>query len=172
MHTNGSVEQVSMRGIIIDFIQNATYWSAVAAWTIAQIAKVLCNLATAKRGGDGHWLIRTGGMPSSHSATVCSLATSMAWNYGCESPLFGFALAFAILVMFDAATVRRSAGMQAKLLNEIANDLFKDKHVSPEKVIEFIGHTRIEVFFGMLLGIAVSLLVNSLYILVLNRGSI
>ena len=46
MHTNGSVEQVSMRGIIIDFIQNATYWSAVAAWTIAQIAKVLCNLAT------------------------------------------------------------------------------------------------------------------------------
>lgn len=161
-----------MRNILIDFLKNPTYWAAVAAWTIAQIAKVICNLATAKKGGDGHWLIRTGGMPSSHSATVCSLATSMAWNYGCASPLFGFSLAFAILIMFDATTVRRSAGMQAKLLNEIADDLFKDRHVSPEKVMEFIGHTRIEVFFGMLLGIAVSLLVNSLYMLVLGTADI
>ena len=159
-----------MRKLIIDFLQNATYWSAIAAWTTAQIAKVLCNLATARKGGDGHWLTRMGGMPSSHSATVCSMATSMAWNYGCASPFFGFALAFAILVMFDATTTRRAAGMQAKLLNDIVDDLFKDKHVSPEKVMELIGHTRIEVFFGMLLGITVAMLVNSLYMLALGNA--
>lgn len=158
-----------MRTLIIDFLKNATYWSAIAAWTIAQVAKVICNLATAKKGGEGHWLTRMGGMPSSHSATVCSLATSLAWNYGCSSPIFGFSAAFAILVMFDATTTRRAAGMQAKVLNEIV-DLFKDKHISRQKVMELIGHTRLEVFFGMILGIVVALLVNSLYMLVLGTG--
>ena len=154
-----------MRQLIIDFLKNSTFWSAIAAWTVAQAAKVLCNLVTAKKGGEGHWLLRMGGMPSSHSATVCSLATSLAWHYGCSSPIFGFSAALAILVMFDASTVRRATGMQAKLLNEIVDDLFKDKHVSPKKVIELIGHTQIEVFFGMFLGIAVALVVNALYLI-------
>lgn len=160
-----------MRRLIIEFLQNSTYWSAIAAWTVAQIAKVLCNLATARRAGDGYWLFRMGGMPSSHSATVCSLATSLAWHHGCSSPIFGFSAAFAILIMFDASTVRRATGMQARVLNEIVDDLFKDKRVSPQKVIELIGHTRIEVFFGMLLGITVALFVNSLYMLFLGGGS-
>lgn len=157
-----------MRRIIIEFLLNATYWSAIAAWTVAQIAKLMCNFATAKKAGHGYWLYRMGGMPSSHSATVCALATSLAWHYGCGSPIFGFSAAFAILIMFDASTVRRATGMQARVLNEIVDDLFKDRHVSPDKVIELIGHTRIEVFFGMLLGITVALLVNSLYMLALG----
>ncbi|MEI6970162.1 MAG: divergent PAP2 family protein [bacterium] len=159
-----------MRQIIIDFLNNATYWSAIAAWTIAQIAKVLCNLAAAKRDLGGHWLIRMGGMPSSHSATVCSLATSVGWHYGAGSPIFGFAAAFAILVMFDASTTRRAAGMQAKVLNQIVADIFKDRHVSPQKVIELIGHTHLEVFFGMIMGIVVAVLVNSLYTVFLGTA--
>jgi len=151
-----------MYEIIRDFAHNATFWAALSAWMLAQFTKLLCNLAASGRPGT-HWLTSTGGMPSSHSAMVCSLATSIGWRCGCESPSFGFAVAFAILTMFDASIVRRAAGTQAKLLNEMIDELFKEHRLSERKVRELLGHTRIEVFFGLIMGICTAFLVNSVF---------
>ena len=76
------------------------------------------------------------------------------------------ALAFAIVVMFDAATVRRAAGVQARLLNEIVDELFKEHHLSERKLAELLGHTRLEVFMGMVTGILVAMLVHSIPVLI------
>ena len=154
-----------MNGAVGDFAHCVVFWSAIAGWITAQITKVFCNLATARKGSGMHWLISTGGMPSSHSASVCGLATAVALHCGTCSPEFGIALTFAILTMFDAATVRRTAGLQAKLLNEIVDELFKDRHFSQKKMRELIGHTRVEVFLGMFLGIVVAFLTNAIFAL-------
>ena len=151
-----------MYAILREFAHNATFWAALTAWIVAQFTKLLCSLAVTGRPGT-NWLVSTGGMPSAHSAMVCSLATSVGWHCGCASPAFGFAVAFAILTMFDASTVRRAAGMQAKLLNEMVDELFKEHRLSERKVRELLGHTRIEVFFGLVMGIVTGFAVNPLF---------
>ena len=70
-------------------------------------------------------------------------------------------LAFALITMFDASTVRRAAGLQAGLLNEMVDELFKEHRFSERKLAELLGHTRLEVFVGMVLGILIALLVNA-----------
>lgn len=80
---------------------------------------------------------------------------------GLDSTTFAVTLAFAIVVMFDAQSVRRAAGMQARLLNQIVQELLKDHHLSKEKLAELLGHTRHEVFAGMMLGIVTALLVHA-----------
>ena len=81
---------------------------------------------------------------------------------GLASPLFALALAFAMVTMFDAATVRRAAGHQARLLNEIVDELFKEHHLSERKLAELLGHTRIEVFMGLVIGVLAALLIAAL----------
>ena len=142
------------------FLHNTIILSAFLSWMVAQMAKILCHVAM-KRHFDFSLIVRLGGMPSSHSSTVAGLATAVGWHAGLASPAFGIAFTFAILTMLDATTVRRAAGRQAQLLNEIVDELFKTRAMSSEKVIEFLGHTRLEVGMGMIIGILVSLLVNS-----------
>ena len=77
------------------------------------------------------------------------------------TPIFVLSLTFAIIVMFDASTVRRAAGLQARLLNEIVDELFKEHHLSERKLAELLGHTRLEVFLGMIIGILVAMLITS-----------
>ena len=105
------------------------------------------------------WLFMTGGMPSSHSATVSSLAAVVGLYYGFNSVPFLIALVFCIITMFDAAGVRRNVGRQASILNQMIDDLYEKGEVPERRVKELLGHTPIEVFTGALLGIAIALVI-------------
>jgi uncharacterized protein len=99
----------------------------------------------------------TGGMPSSHSSTVVSMATSVGLINGFNSSIFAVAACFAFIVMYDAAGVRRAASNQARVLNQIIIQLFsKDNVLSADKLKEFLGHTPLQVFAGAGLGILIS----------------
>lgn len=138
---------------------NLAFLSAFLGWFIAQVLKFIYHFVKTRR-VDFYVFVSTGGMPSSHSAMVSALATSIGLTSGFNSPLFALALGFALVVMFDAQSFRRAAGQQARLLNQIVEELFKEHHFSEKKLAELLGHTRYEVFFGMLLGILIAILVH------------
>jgi acid phosphatase family membrane protein YuiD len=140
---------------------SAAFWSGVLGWTVASILKILVNWLRTRR-VDFHYLTSLGGMPSAHSAMVSALATSVGRSEGFGSTIFVIALVFAMIVMFDASTVRRAAGLQARLLNQIVEEIRKERHVPTQKLKEILGHTRMEVFAGMLVGVAVGLIVTLL----------
>ena len=100
-------------------------------------------------------MLGSGGMPSSHSALVVALATATGRIEGFGSTAFAIAVGLAVIVMYDAANVRRAAGQQAELLNRIVEDFYRDKHVDGEKLKELLGHTPVEVAAGAVLGIVV-----------------
>ncbi len=100
-------------------------------------------------------LVATGGMPSSHSATVAALTTSVGLVAGWTSPCFAVAFCFAGIVMYDAAGLRRAASEQARVLNEVVQELLSPHHhLNMRKLKEFLGHTPREVLAGAVLGIA------------------
>ena len=146
---------------LINFITNACLLVPIAAWLIAQIIKIIINALVNKElrlerlWGDG-------GMPSGHSATVCSLAVMCGFTYGFGSGVFAIAVILATIVMNDAVGVRREAGKQAVTLKQLA-DLVNgaiadpDEQVRTEKLKELVGHTPLQMVFGALLGILVSL---------------
>ncbi len=138
---------------------NPAFVSAFFGWLIAQALKFLFHYINSRR-IDFYIFVSTGGMPSSHSAMVSALATSIGLTAGWNSPIFALALGFALIVMFDAQSFRRAAGQQARLLNQIVEQLFKEHHLSEGKLVELLGHTRYEVFFGMLLGILIAFFVH------------
>ena len=149
----------------IDVFSSSVFWAAFCAWTMAQFTKMLCGLYRTHR-LDFSYLVSTGGMPSAHSAMVAGLTTSVGIKAGFGSTVFVLAMAFALITMFDAATVRRAAGVQARLMNEIIDELFNEHHFSERKLKELLGHTRLEVFMGLVLGIEVGWLVTSLGVLI------
>lgn len=150
-----------MHDSVADIIHNVCFWAALLSWTTAQCIKMLFGWIGTRR-LDFRYLASTGGMPSAHSATTSGLATAVGLNSGFDSPIFAVALGFALIVMFDASTVRRAAGLQASLLNEIVDELFKEHHLSERKLKELLGHTRLEVLIGAVVGILVSILVTAL----------
>lgn len=95
-------------------------------------------------------------MPSSHSAAVSALTTAIAIREGVSSSVFVLSLLFAVVTMYDAAGVRRAASIQAHILNQMIEELFKGHPISENKLRELLGHTPVEVFAGLVLGIAVS----------------
>ena len=132
-------------------LQNTPLLAAVISWAIAQGTKIILTLVIEKR-FDATRLVGTGGMPSSHSARVMALAFAVGKQDGFESPFFAIALILALVVMYDAAGIRRAAGKQAEILN-----LLIEKHQLPdmEKLKELLGHTPLEVLAGAILGITV-----------------
>ena len=143
-----------------DFVQNVTLVAAVASWLAAQMIKLLTYVVR-ERQFDFGFLLRLGGMPSSHTASAAACATSVGLRSGLGSPVFAVAMGMLALIMIDAQSVRRAAGVQARLLNQMAAEFYRDHKFSPEKLVEFLGHTRLEVLMGMLLGIGVALLVHA-----------
>lgn len=135
-----------------------SFWAGVAGWLVAQLTKMVICLVQSRR-LDFRYLTSTGGMPSAHSALVSAVATMIGLTQGFDSALFTLSFFFAAVVMFDAQTVRAAAGMQAKLLNQIVDELFQEHHLSETKLKELLGHTRLEVFFGMLAGIFTTMVV-------------
>ncbi len=134
---------------------NRVLWATAIAWAIAQILKVLIELIW-KHHLDLSLLTSAGGMPSSHSATVCALATAVAMREGLASSLFAMCVVLAVVVMYDAAGVRRAAGIQARILNQIIDELFQGHPISETHLRELLGHTPIQVFVGAALGIVLA----------------
>jgi len=125
---------------------------ALTACAIAQLSKLLVSLLQQKQ-LDLRVLFGSGGMPSSHSALVTALAVAIGRVEGWQSSAFAIAMTFAFIVMYDAAGVRQAAGKQAKVLNQIVEELFQeDPHLSEEKLKELLGHTPFQVIIGALLG--------------------
>lgn len=149
----------------VDLFSNPVFWAAFWGWTIAQFTKMLCGFYKTHRLDFGY-LVSTGGMPSAHSAFSTALATSIGITAGFGSILFILGLSFALLTMFDASTVRRATGLQARLLNEMIDELFKEHHFSERKLKELLGHTRLEVLLGALIGILSAMIVVSASILI------
>lgn len=102
-------------------------------------------------------LFTSGGMPSSHSSFVTSLATLVGIEFGFDSTYFAIVSVFALITMYDASGVRRAVGKQATILNQILDDIHHGKHIEQKKLKELVGHTPVEVFFGAILGIIVAL---------------
>lgn len=142
---------------LIEFIHNYIFWTSAAAWFIAQTIKVLLGVFREKK-FNFRWFVGSGGMPSSHGAAVSSLATSIGVTYGFDSALFAITVTFTLIVLFDAQGVRLATGKQANILNKMLEDIYWKKKLDEDKLKEFIGHTPIEVWAGMVLGILVSLL--------------
>lgn len=143
---------------ISDIIHNRVLVSAIVAWAIAQLLKVIIVALTSKR-FDYTRFVGSGGMPSSHSALVMALTTKVGIVEGFKSTSFAMALCFALVVMYDAAGVRRAVGIQARILNNIMNDISQKKPLEEKKLKELLGHTPVEVFAGAMLGIAIGIIV-------------
>ncbi len=128
--------------------------------TLAQAFKILTKLVkTGKL--DMRMLAKTGGMPSSHSCCTMGMAVSVGLIEGFNSVSFAIALCLAMIVMYDAAGVRRHVGLQAKVLNEMLTEIFSDHpRLSKERIKEFLGHTPKEVFVGAILGSVIAWLFN------------
>ncbi len=141
--------------------------TAVVSWCAAQIIKTFLNFLQTKK-FDPERLFGAGGMPSSHSALVCSAAVAMCRQCGVDSPEFALMFIIAMVVMYDAMGVRRSAGLHARAINKI-NRIFEDRGIeTPENKTEskkkkefkeYLGHTPFEVLGGALLGILLAMLV-------------
>ena len=146
-----------------DLIANKILISAVTGWCVAQVLKTLIHLFFTKK-FVAERLVGSGGMPSSHSATVCALATSACIQYGAQSFEFAVALILAIIVMYDAMGVRRETGIQARILNEMMTVFaYMGSDMSPQdKLKEFVGHSPLQVAVGALLGIAIAFAVNAM----------
>jgi len=140
----------------LQMIRNKVLLATVVSWLVAQTLKVLLGVIRQKR-FDFKWFIGTGGMPSSHASSVCTLATAVGLTYGFYSPLFAVTAVFTIIVLFDAQGVRRTVGKQAEILNKILDDIYWKKRIADDRVKELLGHTPVEVLAGMLLGIVIAM---------------
>lgn len=142
---------------------NHVLWIAVVACIVAQILKLIVEFG---RHGKVSFrtLVETGGMPSAHSALVTALATGVGQTIGFDSAEFAIACLFAVIVMYDAAGVRQAAGKQARILNQIVDELFQEHpHMSEERLKELLGHTPVQVIAGCVLGIFISWLAAKAY---------
>lgn len=136
---------------------------SLTGWLVAQVLKTIINgLLLGRFDVERMW--GSGGMPSSHSATVCALVVAAAKMCGPTSPTFALAFVMAVIVMYDAMGVRRETGEQAKILNQMLTDWMEAESArSPifadKKLKEMVGHTPFEVLGGAVVGIAVGWLI-------------
>ncbi len=163
------------RSITLELLYNFPLLASLAAIFFAQFIKVPIYFIVSKK-LDWSLITSTGGMPSSHSAAVTALSTGVALDHGLDSSIFAISAVFAIITMFDATGVRRHAGEQATVLNQLVLDFNKfveEAKVWPKKaeqdkqkkLKELLGHQPIEVFFGGLTGILLALLLHYLFMM-------
>ena len=126
-------------------------------WFGIQLFKVIWDLVVTHKFNFKR-ILGAGGMPSSHSAVVTSLATIIGKTQGITSPIFALSVIFAFIVMYDAAGVRRAAGKQAKLLNKLIETPGLTNIEVQERLVEVLGHTPTQVIVGAIIGIIVGLI--------------
>jgi acid phosphatase family membrane protein YuiD len=148
---SGSSASPTARGIT-----TGPFWVALIVGLLVQLFKGLRSYAR-----HGRWnfrrFVETGGMPSSHSASVSALTTAVGLRDGFGSTLFGVTLYFSLIVMYDAAGLRQAAGRQAVILNRLMNEHFAEAEVDRHRLMELLGHTPLEVLTGALLGVVSAL---------------
>lgn len=132
-------------------------YTPLILWFSIQSFKVIWDLVTTKKFNFKR-ILGAGGMPSSHSAVVTSIATLIGKNEGITTPLFALSVVFAFIVMYDAAGIRRAAGKQASLLNKLVNTPGLTNLQVQEKLVEVLGHTPTQVLVGALIGVAAGLI--------------
>lgn len=142
----------------MSFIQNKYIYVPILLWVCIQTFKLIYDLVTTKKFNFKR-ILGAGGMPSSHSAVVASLATLIGKYEGVDSSIFAVALVMAFVVMYDACGVRRAAGKQAKLLNKLIETPGLTTMQVSEKLVEVLGHTPTQVFVGALIGIIAGLII-------------
>ncbi|MEI1374367.1 divergent PAP2 family protein [Nostoc sp. UHCC 0926] len=146
-----------------NILDNRVLLVALLACLIAQALKLVIEIIK-NRKLNVRVLVTTGGMPSAHSALVTALAAGVGQTLGWASPDFAVATIFAIIVMYDAAGVRQAAGKQARILNQMIDELFDEKpDFSQDRLKELLGHTPVQVIAGSALGITIYWLARSAY---------
>ncbi|MFD2045169.1 divergent PAP2 family protein [Ornithinibacillus salinisoli] len=157
----------------MEIFLNFPLWAAFSAIILAQVIKIPITLLATKEFKPS-LAFSTGGMPSSHSAAVTALSTSIGIVEGFTSSMFAIACIFSVIIMFDASGVRRHAGEQAVVLNMLIKDFQhfvdeakdwnkKEEYQKRKELKELLGHQPIEVFFGGLFGILIAFLLYQLY---------
>ncbi|MHB8124083.1 MAG: divergent PAP2 family protein [Desulfitobacteriaceae bacterium] len=144
--------------ILPGILQNTILISAMTAWLVAQVFKVLLNLFLHGR-LDLELLLSSGAFPSSHAAIVSAVTLGIGKYYGWNSPIFAVSAVFAMIVMYDAAGVRRAAGKQAEVLNQLVERYYVGSDLSQKRLKELVGHTPFEVFGGALVGIIIGIII-------------
>lgn len=145
-----------MTAFIKELANNKIFMSTVFGWLIAQSLKVALGVIREKK-FNFKWFVGSGGMPSSHAATVAALATAVGLVAGVNTALFAVSVVFAAIIILDAQGFRRASGEQAEILNMIVDDIYWKGQIKEGRLKELLGHTPIEVFIGALLGILVAI---------------
>lgn len=140
---------------LLAVFNNHVLWTGLVAWALAQSFKIPIEYI---RTGRWNWALffSAGGMPSSHAALVTCAAHSIGLHHGFDTPLYGWAVLVAMIVVYDATGVRRQAGIQAQRINLIVNELLKRHPVSNKQLREVLGHTPLQALAGVLLGLLVA----------------
>lgn len=148
---------------LTELLHNQIFLSAVLGWLVAQVLKTIIHMIVNKQ-FVAERMVGGGGMPSSHSATVCALATAAGMKYGGGSFEFAISIMLAIIVMYDAMGVRRETGIQGRVLNEML-EVFMNmgKEISAEaKLKELVGHTPLQVLMGAILGVVIAVITGNI----------
>ncbi|SFA91440.1 hypothetical protein SAMN04488072_103236 [Lentibacillus halodurans] len=157
----------------MDFFANFPFWAALFAIVFAQLIKIPIRLIATREFKPG-LAFSTGGMPSSHSAAVSALTTGVGIMEGVDSTMFAISAIFSVIIMFDASGVRRQAGEQAIVINQLVKDfqIFvegakdwnqKEVYQKRKELKELLGHQPIEVFFGGLSGVAIAFFLKQFF---------
>ena len=132
--------------------ENKALIAGLIAWLLAQVIKIPLDYFRTRR---WNWalLLTTGGMPSSHSALMTATVFAIGLYYGFDNPLFALGVAITMIVTYDAAGVRRQAGIHAQRINVVFGELLQGHPISEKDLREVLGHTPLEVVGGILLGL-------------------
>ncbi len=137
---------------------NKIFAAALIGWIVSQGVKVLTSIIKHKK-FDLERVMGSGGMPSAHTASVMAATFAVGQNYGYDSPIFGMGLVVSLIIMYDAAGVRMAAGKQASVIKVIIKEIGEHRFHFDEELKELLGHTYLEVFVGMVLGIVIGIVI-------------
>lgn len=143
-----------MADFFYGIIHNRPFICALIGWFIAQGIKILTGIIRYRR-FDVERIMGSGGMPSSHTTAIMAATVNIGRQQGFDNPIFSLGLVVSFLVMYDAANVRMAAGQQAKLIKQIIREIGEQRFTVERELKELLGHTYLEVFVGMILGIIV-----------------
>ncbi len=147
---------------VVDVLHNPALIAALLAWSIAQAVKLPIEFFR-----KGHWnwslLFSAGGMPSSHSALVTAVAHAIGLTQGFGSGAYALAVVVAMVVIYDATGIRRQAGRHAEIINAMVNDLVEGHPLREEQLRVVLGHSPLEAFVGLFLGLGVAQLTIALW---------
>lgn len=139
----------------LELLQNKPLIAGMLAWALAQIIKIPLDYLTTRR---WNWALffTTGGMPSSHSSLMTAATLAIGLYHGFDHPVFALGVAITMIVIYDAAGVRRQAGIHAQRINVLFEELLRGHPISERDLREVLGHTPLEVIGGILLGLVVA----------------